>query len=677
MPEILENMLGELLVGNKIITKIQLDQALEAQQLNKDQPIGQILCQMGFLQSKDLEHALDYNNKRRKLGEILVSMKLINEGVLRSALKLSRDENIMLGAALIRQRLIGEEQLARAIAVQHDLKFVSLSDMQFCSGLSGFVNSTFAQRLHIVPIMHSGNRLTFAMAHPIQRDELAQLESWCKMSIVTVIATESDIVLAQHEIFKISGATDQAKLNLELTEDLERAVVKPKSKYVSDIIGADVDYLTKLIITTGIKDGASDIHFESNGNGMAIRYRLDGILQTIGLGANDALIGSKARQIVSKIKILCDMDIAERRRPQDSSFKMKVTKDGKVRNVDFRVSTVPTQFGENVVIRILDKQSSVITLEMLGYRPEDAATLYRALDKPTGIFLVTGPTGSGKSSTLYALLSHVNTPGAKTLTVEDPIEYSIDGITQTEVNELVGNTFARMLRTFLRQDPDNIMVGEIRDLETATISMRAALTGHTVFSTLHTNDATSAVPRLIDMGIEPSLLSATLRGVLAQRLVRRICTACKVPHRPAEKTLEEFGIPSESEMEFFHGAGCPACHYTGFSGRLPIVELWIPTRDELLMLNHRPDNISLRNVVFSDVGRLTMIDDGFRFVQSGETTLDELLRTVPYEQIEAGRERIAARAVANALVSKKPLFQLNPLAIIGSLIPANGTPVPA
>jgi type II secretory ATPase GspE/PulE/Tfp pilus assembly ATPase PilB-like protein len=277
----------------------------------------------------------------------------------------------------------------------------------------------------------------------------------------------------------------------------------------------------------------------------------------------------------------------------------------------------------------------------LGYAPDDVAALYKALDKPTGIFLVTGPTGSGKSSALYAILSHINTPGVKTLTIEDPIEFSIAGITQTEVNETIGNTFARLLRAFLRQDPDNIMVGEIRDLETATISMRAALTGHTVLSTLHTNDATSAVTRLIDMGVEPTLLSTTLRCVLAQRLVRHICRQCKISCHPSEHLLAEFGVPAGNKIEFFQGKGCPACHYSGFSGRLPIVELWIPSREELLMINRCPDNLTLRNAVFSQSGRLAMIEKGVRLVHSGDTTLEELLRVVPYEQIEAGREKIA------------------------------------
>lgn len=634
-----EKKLGELLIENRLITAEQFSEALEMQQMNPTQPIGQLLCQMGLLKSSDLEFVLDHNNKRRKLGDILVSLNLIDEERLNSALKISKLEKIPLGRALVRHHLVAEEQLSRAVASQHDLKFVNLAGVRFDHELSGFINASFAQRHRIVPIRCRDNSLTIAMAYPLQRDELAQLEGWCNMRVIPVIAKESDILIAQQKVFRLSVTSGHEEPNFELSEDQIRE--SGKSKYVNDFISADVDFLVKRIITSGIRDGASDIHLESTEKGMEVRYRIDGILQTIEMGADEALIGPNARQIVSKIKIMCDMDIAERRRPQDSSFKMKVSKAGVVRGVDFRVSTVPTQYGENVVIRILDKRGGAISLEAIGYAPEHVAALHKALDKPTGIFLVTGPTGSGKSSTLYAILSRINTPGVKTLTIEDPIEYAIDGITQTEVNDVIGNTFACLLRAFLRQDPDNIMVGEIRDLETATISMRAALTGHTVLSTLHTNDATSAVTRLIDMGVEPSLISTSLRCVIAQRLVRRVCQKCRVQYTPSELVLAEFGIPVNSGMKFVQGKGCPACNFTGFSGRLPIIELWLPTRDELLMFSRRPDNGALRKVVFEQSNRLTMIEDGFRRVPAGETTLEELLRVVPFEQIEAGREKIA------------------------------------
>ncbi len=631
--------LGELLIEKKLITTEQFDAALKKQEANPSQPIGQLLCQMGFLKAKDLEYVLDHNNKRLKLGEILVAQNLINADRLKSALEISQSEKIPLGKALVKQLLVGEEQLARAISLQHDLKFVSLAGVRYDAELSTIINASFAQHHRIVPIRCRDNCLTIAMAYPLRRDEIAQLESWSKMRVEPVIARESEILTAQQKVFKLRGTPTDEEFSFELSEDQSNEL--GKSKYVSDFISEDASFLVKRIIIKGIMDGASDIHFESTERGMDVRYRIDGILRKVELGADEALLDPNFRQIISKIKVMCDMDITERRRPQDSSFKMKVSKGQKVRGVDFRVSTVPTQYGEDVVVRILDKQVGTITLEGLGFTPEHASALYQALDRPTGIFLVTGPTGSGKSSTLYAVLSHINTPGVKTLTIEDPVEYAIEGITQTEINEIIGNTFSRLLRAFLRQDPDNIMVGEIRDLETATISMRAALTGHTVFSTLHTNDATSAVTRLIDMGVDPTLLAATLRCVMAQRLVRKICRQCRVRYDPPVELLAEFGIPLASGRGFIHGKGCAACHYTGFSGRIPIVELWMPSREELALFNRRPDNLSLRQSVFVETSRKTMIEDGFRRVQAGETTLEELLRVVPFEQIEAGREKIA------------------------------------
>jgi type II secretory ATPase GspE/PulE/Tfp pilus assembly ATPase PilB-like protein len=304
------------------------------------------------------------------------------------------------------------------------------------------------------------------------------------------------------------------------------------------------------------------------------------------------------------------------------------------------VSTVPTQYGENVVIRILDKKGLPTSLESLGLSASHVEVLIKELERPTGIFLVTGPTGSGKSTTLYAILAKLNTPGVKTLTAEDPIEYSLDGISQSEVNEVVGNTFARLLRSFLRQDPDNIMVGEIRDIETATIAARAALTGHTVLSTLHTNDATSAVIRLQDIGVEPTLISSTMRCVVSQRLVRTICTYCKVKMSPPEHIAKEFLVAPDTPVEFVYGKGCSQCNYTGYSGRRPILELWVPTREEIIQLNRKLDNHTLREIVFTQGKRQTMIEDGIARLKRGETTLEELLRVVPYEQIAEFRKRV-------------------------------------
>jgi type II secretory ATPase GspE/PulE/Tfp pilus assembly ATPase PilB-like protein len=640
MPE----RLGELLIQNRLVTETQFKAALEKQQEFPSVPIGQILCQLGFLSAPDLGMVLDYNRKRLKLGEILVKQNHIDEGKLQNALQIAEKEQIHLGQALVRLHYLDEERVARAIATQYDLTFVPIDKFSFDPELARLINVNYAQRHRIVPIGKAGRNVTLAMAFPLRGVELQELASVIDMEIKPVIARESDIVTAQHRIFRIAPRTsvaDKENLHFEVSEDLSRE--SGKSRYVDDFISADVDYLVKKIISTAIKTAASDIHLESREQGMEVRFRIDGLLQSVDLGQDTVAISHHARQVVSKVKILCDMDIAEKRRPQDSSFKLNVTREGTMRSVDFRVSTVPTQYGENVVIRILDKRGGAITLESLGLHQGYVETLHRTLEKPTGIFLVTGPTGSGKSSTLYAILNRINTSEVKTLTVEDPIEYSIDGVCQSEVNEAIGNTFAHYLRSFLRQDPDNIMVGEVRDLETASISIRAALTGHTVMSTLHTNDATSAFSRLVDMGVDPSLLASTLRCVLAQRLVRRICDKCRMVYTPAREILGEFRFPATTTQKFFRGSGCVHCNFTGFAGRRPIAELWVPTNSEMLLFNKRPDNATLRDVAFNQGQRSTMIEDGLRRVKQGETTLEELLRVVPYEHVEECRHRMAVK----------------------------------
>ena len=636
------NKLGELLIRNNLITEQQFSKALEMQQSYPDQPIGQLLVQLGFMQESVLKEFLDYKGKRQKLGEILIRQKFIDEVKLSNALTVSKEENIPFGKALVKLRYIEEEQLARTIATQYDLPFFTLDRFSFEPELARLINFNYAQIHRIVPVSRHEKALTLAMAFPLNGDEVHAVELASSMKVVPVIAMERDIIIAQQRIYRtqfdLAAHLAEEQVEFEISEDVHRDAIE--SKYADQYFGPDTDYLVSRIISTGIKVGASDIHFEVTAYGMQIRYRLDGVLQTLDLGKDGPAVSNQAKQIVSRIKIICDMDIAEKRRPQDSSFKMKVTKEGAVRRVDFRVSTIPTQYGENIVIRILDKRGLPATLESLGLSPEHQETLRREMEKPTGIFLVTGPTGSGKSTTLYALLSKLNTPGSKTLTVEDPIEYSLDGISQSEVNDVVGNTFAKLLRSFLRQDPDNIMVGEIRDSETASISVRAALTGHTVLSTLHTNDATSAVIRLMDMGLEPTLISSTIRCVLSQRLVRVICPTCKVRQEPPAHMLREFMVPSDSSVEFHYGKGCGHCNYTGYVGRKPILEIWVPSREESLHFSKRPDNISLRNIAFNQGTRQTMIEDGINRVQRGETTLDELLRVVPYEQIAEFRVRV-------------------------------------
>ncbi len=634
--------LGELLIKNRLITEEQFSKAFELQKSYPQQPIGQLLVQLGFLQDVVLKEFLDYKGKRQKLGEILLKQKRLDEVRLSNALAVSKEENIPLGRALVRLHYIEEDELAKCIAAQYDLPYYPLERFSFDQDLSRFINFSYAQIHRIVPVFKVGRTLTIAMAFPLNNEEMGSVEVATDMKIIPVIATEHDIVIAQQRLYKeqFTAPTHVPRevIEFELSEDVEREITE--SKYAEKYFGPDTDYLFNKILSTGIKMGASDIHLEGTPHGMVIRYRIDGVLQNVDLGKDASAIGNQAKQIICRIKIICDMDIAEKRRPQDSSFRMKVRKEGALRRVDFRVSTIPTQYGENVVIRVLDKKGLPASLESLGLSESHVGVLIKELERPAGIFLVTGPTGSGKSTTLYAILAKLNAPGVKTLTVEDPIEFSLDGISQSEVNEAAGNTFARLLRSFLRQDPDNIMVGEIRDGETAAIAARAALMGHAVLSTLHTNDATSAVIRLQDMGIEPTLISSTIRCILSQRLVRTICTHCKVKQPAPEHIVKEFLIMPSTPVEFFYGKGCSQCNYTGYSGRRPIVELWVPTREEIIVLNRRPDNHTLREIVFNQGKRPTMIEDGIGHFKRGETTLEELLRVVPYEQIMEFRKRV-------------------------------------
>ncbi len=637
MPEV---RLGKLLLQNKLVTAGQIQDALVKQLSTPEVPLGQILCQMGVLRSDDLELLLDRTNKRQKLGELLIKNKLIDESGLKKAVNLSQGEQIPLEMALLRLNLVSEENLARTIAGQHDLPYMDIAQFNPDPELARILNANFAQKHKIVPVASDGQSVTIAMAFPLPRNELREIENFTQFRIIPVIAKERDIVAAMQQLFNISNP--QAPANEAPAFEISGIAPQDSfgSKNIGDVISANVDQLVKKLLFLGISKEARDIHFEHAEKRMIVRFRIDGILQTLDTGGDKGLINASRQQIVSKIKTLCDMDIVERRRPQDGGFAIKAAKAGEVRHIDVRVSTVPVQYGENVVIRIFDKYAKVKSLEDLGYFPNQIKSLSDALNKPAGIFLVSGPADSGKSSTLYAMLSKIISPESKTLTVEDPMEHAIEGITQTEVNEMLGNTSAKLLQTFLRQDPDNILVGEIRDPETAEIAFHAALSGRTVLSTLHADDSTGAVARLLESGIAAGIVSSTLHCVLAQRLVRRICRKCTALHTPSEKTLESFGLASLLQPALKKGRGCAVCNYTGYSGRRPIIELWLPTREELVELIGKPDNLTLRQRVFGRGERTTLLEDGFKRVLAGETTLEELLRVVPHDQIESDRDRL-------------------------------------
>ncbi len=633
-----EARLGKLLLQNKLVTAGQIQDALVKQVSTPEIPLGQILCQMGVLRSEDLELLLDRTNKRQKLGEILLKKGLIEESKLNEAVDLSQGEQIPLEMALLRLNLVSEENLARTIATQHDLPYMDISQFNLDPDLARILNANFAKKHKIVPVASDGQSITIAMAYPLPRNELKEIENFTQFRIIPVIAKEHDIVAAMQKLFNIES--HQAVVTK--LPAIEISGIAPqdsfKSKNTGDVISAKVDSLVKKLLFLGISKEARAIHFEHAEKSMSIRFRIDGMLQTLDTDVDKGLINTNRQQIVSRIKTFCDMDIVERRRPQDGSFSIKAVKGGDVRRIDVRVSTIPVQYGENIAIRFFDKYAKIKSLETLGYPLHQIPAINDLLKKKAGAFLVTGPADSGKSSTLYAMLSRIISPERKTLTVEDPIKHAIEGITQAEVNDAIGNTSDKLLQTSLHQNPDNILIGEIRYPQTAGIAFHAALSGRAVLSSLHADDSTGAVARLLDMGVLPGIVSSTLRCVLAQRLVRRICRECAALHTTSSETLEAFELSFSAKMALKKGRGCAACNYTGYSGRQPIIELWLPTREELAESIRKPDSFTLRQKVFSHGKRTTLLEDGFKRVLDGQTTLEELLRVVPHDQIESDRD---------------------------------------
>jgi type IV pilus assembly protein PilB len=634
--------IGELLVERGLVTNQQIADALVQKQNSPNKTLGQVLREMGLVRKEDLDQVLDLHRKRLKLGEILVRQNIIDEAKLNHALAIAKKEKARLGDTLIKLRYIEEPQLAHCIASQYDLPFVTLRNLHLDPALSSCLNANFALRHQIVPVHRKENTVTIAMAFPLDRQMLSDIERAGRILVNPVIATVSEIVDAQQAVYQkgaVPGPGAGQGRDLQLESPAEARETPAKSRYAEEVNSPETEQMVRQIIMVGIKSRASDIHLETVENGLQVRFRVDGFLQPLGMGVDPAAVSRVAHSVVSRIKVLCELDIAERRRPQDGSFRMRVTDNETVRQVDFRVSTLPTEYGEDLVIRILDRGGQPPSLLGLRHNARQVEELQDALDTPSGLYLVAGPTGCGKSATLQAMLARVNTPGLKSMTVEDPIESTLKGVRQAEVNLAVGNTFSKILKTFMRQDPDNIMIGEIREAESAGLAVRAALTGHTVMSTLQTNDATSAVVRLLDMGVEPSFIASTLRCVLAQRLVRVICPSCKARHAPAAALLAKFALAPDS-IAFARGKGCPSCNFTGYQGRRPISELWIPSGEELLQIYRRPDNHSLRQLVFFQAGRPTLLEDGLGLVKSGETTLEELQRLIPVSQLaELTRER--------------------------------------
>jgi type IV pilus assembly protein PilB len=517
------------------------------------------------------------------------------------------------------------EDILHVMASNLGTEVVSLRDHEFSPDLLKTIPANVARMYHCVPVALNNGMLQVALADPLDPAHADEVGFASKRDVQVVVADPAEIEKAidrhygQEETEDFSQILKELGSDKEMEREVSEAGATDDAKLVESLANeAPIVKFVNLVLFQAIQDRASDIHFEPFENEFRIRYRVDGALYEMAPPPKHL-----ALPVISRLKVMSNLNISERRLPQDGRISYTVAN----RQVDLRVSTLPTQFGESVVLRVLDRASVNLDLDTLGFPKYLHDYMAEAVQRPNGILIVTGPTGSGKTTTLYSAMRRVNTIDSKLLTAEDPVEYDIEGIMQVAINDAVGMTFGKALRSFLRQDPDIIMVGEMRDLETAQISIQASLTGHLVLSTLHTNDATGAVTRLIDMGVEPFLISSTLMAVLAQRLVRTICKNCRTPFEPTEDQLALLNLSAHDlgDKVFHYGRGCSVCNDTGYKGRKGIFELLIISEAIRGLINERAPTIVLRQKAI-ELGMVPLRDDGLRGIFEGDTTIEEVVK---------------------------------------------------
>ncbi len=549
--------------------------------------------------------------RRRKLGEILIAQGLIIKEQLDEGLQQEKQYKKRIGETLIDLGYLTEADVFTALGEQLGVPYVSLGFYSVDPNVISLINEQFAKQYKVIPLFKIGNSLTLGMDDPLNLGVIDQVVRMTGLEVEPAICSTHDIEQAIDHYYGTSREMEEVVQVLGAEEKEEVVDTYSLAAQASD---APIVKLVNLLIAQAVKERASDIHIEPEESMLRVRFRIDGILREI-YTQPKKLQGA----IISRAKIMANLDIAERRIPQDGRIQMIV--DGKP--IDLRVSTLPTVYGENIVMRILDKSNLRVKLEDLGFG-EMEGKVRAMLDRPNGLILVTGPTGSGKTTTLYSALNEVSKIDKNTITLEDPVEYRLPLIRQSQVNVKAGMTFAAGLRAILRQDPDIVMVGEIRDAETAKIAVEAAMTGHLVLSTLHTNDAPSALPRLVDMGVEPFLVATATAGVLAQRLVRRICSACKISFDPPESTLKAIGMEGKKVL-LYRGEGCRVCSGSGYKGRLGVYEVMVMNEEirDLVIQNASADKI--RNAAMK-FGMLTLRQDGIKKALEGLTTVEEVMR---------------------------------------------------
>jgi type IV pilus assembly protein PilB len=564
-----------------------------------------------------------------KLGEMLLKAGLITQERLQEALEAQKKNGGKLGYNLVKLGYVKEDEITQLLSEQYGVPSINLRHFEIDESVINLIPSEVSQKYLVLPVNRTGATLTIAMADPTNVFAMDDIRFMTGYTVEPVVASEMAIREAIEKYYGSSHALELKKVMdemaeadteaLELLDDEEELDVHQLESASEE---APVVRLVNIILTDSIKKTASDIHIEPYEKDFRVRFRIDGVLYEImhpPLKLKDA--------ITSRLKIMAKLDISEKRLPQDGRIKIKMKLQGKGKEMDYRVSVLPTLFGEKIVLRLLDKDNLVLDMTRLGFEPESLLKFERAILKPYGMVLVTGPTGSGKTNTLYSSIARVNTPETNILTAEDPVEFNLHGINQVQMKEQIGLNFATALRSFLRQDPNIILVGEVRDFETAEIAVKAALTGHLVLSTLHTNDAPSTINRLMNMGIEPFLVATSVNLICAQRLVRKICRECKDEIHMPSQALVDIGFPLEEspKLKLYKGRGCGNCNNTGYRGRLGLFEVMEITDEIRELILSGASAMELKRKAI-DEGMLSLRASGLQKLRDGQTTVEEVVR---------------------------------------------------
>ena len=551
--------------------------------------------------------------KNTPIGELLINSEILTQEQLSEALKYqSKSGSTRLGETLVELGYATELQIMKALEMQYRIPFIDLNEISISRDAATLINENLARKHILIPVHKEGNVLTVAMSDPLNFYASEDIKRATGLDVRAVISLKADIVNCIERYYGGESA-ERAVKDLQQVQALA-SMDELAQIAESEVANAPVVRLINSIIQHAAKSRASDIHFEPMENALRVRFRIDGALQEVMHSAKTA-----HQSIITRIKIMGGMDIAEKRIPQDGRVAVEI--EG--RQIDMRLSVLPTAHGEKVVVRLLGLNSTSYSTDLLGLTETNRLMFDKIIKSSNGIILVSGPTGSGKSTTLYTILSELNRVDMNIITVEDPVEFKMEGVNQVQVNQRAGLTFASGLRSILRQDPDIIMIGEIRDADTAQIAMRAAITGHLVLSTIHTNDAPSSIARLIDMGIEPFLASSSLVGIIAQRLIRKLCLRCKVPYRPDHSELMLLKLREPREL--YRSVGCPACNHTGYSGRMPIHEV-LPIEREIKELIERKSTTDQIRQMGVRLGTTSLRENCTQAVLAGNTTVDELIK---------------------------------------------------